>query len=209
MTFLGNLGGSTPQMNRFPEGPGIKRLFHSRREQALIIDKTAKKGFGYLKAGTVLAVDADGMCVPYVPATVVAGAESALGCIPILAVNDGVIQIPKGYAGIFTIDDILREVGQSQDIVVEAISFGDYYDTITVDEYAGLAANEFLMIKGAATAKYILDQDVDTGFGDIAVGANISVVVSNAILYKNSLINMDDTAIAALGLVDGQFFILK
>jgi len=209
MTFLGSFGGSTPQMNRYPEGPGIKRLFHSRREQALIIDKTCKKGFGQLKAGTVLAVDADSMCIPYVPATVVAGADSALGCIPILAVNDGEIQIPKGYGGILTVDDILREVGQTVDITVEAITFGDYYDTITVDEYSALNAGEFLFVKGGATAKYILDQDVDTGFGEDAVGANTSVVLSNAVLYKNSMINLDNTAIAALGIVDGQFFILK
>jgi hypothetical protein len=209
MAFLGNFQGSTPQMNRFPEGAGIKRLFHSEREIALIIDKTIKKGFGQLKAGTVLALDADGFCVPYVPATVVAGEDSAIGCVPILAVSDGVVQIPKGYGGVFTVDDILLEEGESTDITVSAITFGDYYDTITVDEYDALAAGEFLTIKGAETPKYILDQDVDTGFGEDAMGANASVVVSNAILYRNSLINMDAAAIAALGVVDGQFFILK
>lgn len=209
MAFLGNFQGSTPQMNRFPEGAGIKRLFHSEREIALIIDKTIKKGFGQLKAGTVLAVDADGFCVPYVPATVVAGEDSAIGGILILAEADGEIRIPKGYGGIFTVDDILHEVGQTTDMTVEAITFGDYYDTLTVDEYAAINAGDFLIIEGAATPKYILDQDVDTGFGEDAMGANASVVISNAVLYKNSLINLDDTAIAALGVVDGQFLILK
>ena len=48
---------SVPQMNRYPEGAGIKALFHSVRDIALIIDKTVQAGYGYLKAGTVMAVN--------------------------------------------------------------------------------------------------------------------------------------------------------
>ncbi len=61
--------GSSPQVNRMPEGPGIKRLFYSRREQALIKDKTIRKGYGYLTAGTILTVAGPTSkdLVPYVP----------------------------------------------------------------------------------------------------------------------------------------------
>ena len=36
----GKVQGGGPQMNYGPEGVGPKALFHSRREQALIMDKT-------------------------------------------------------------------------------------------------------------------------------------------------------------------------
>ena len=50
------LGGSMPQHNRVPFGPGIKPLFHSVRDIALILDKTVKAGYGVIKSGTVMAV---------------------------------------------------------------------------------------------------------------------------------------------------------
>ena len=61
-----SLGGSIPQHNRSPEGPGIRPLFHSQRDIALILDKTVKPGYGVIKAGTVMAVcSATGNLVPY------------------------------------------------------------------------------------------------------------------------------------------------
>jgi hypothetical protein len=59
-------------------------------------------------------------------------------------------------------------------------------------------------------AEYILDKDIDTGTGEYAKGAITSVVVSNAILYTNSLIGLDDAAETDLSTVeDGRFTILK
>ncbi len=61
-----------------------------------------------------------------------------------------------------------------------------------------------------ASAKYILDKDVDTGVGEIAQGAITPVLISNAILYANSLVNCDAAAKTALGMIeDGQHVILK
>ncbi len=60
------LGGSIPQMNRVGETPGPKRLFYSRREQALLLDKTVAGGYGVLEAGTVMAINnVTKLLVPY------------------------------------------------------------------------------------------------------------------------------------------------
>ena len=60
------LGGSIPQMNRSPEGRGIKPLFHSVRDIALILDKTVKPGYGVIRSGTVMSVcSVTGMLYPY------------------------------------------------------------------------------------------------------------------------------------------------
>jgi hypothetical protein len=60
------------------------------------------------------------------------------------------------------------------------------------------------------TAAYVLDKDIDTGVGSEALGALTSVVASNCILYKNSMINLTAAAISSLGgVVDGRFFIMK
>lgn len=212
MAFLGTFKGSTPQVNRYPEGPGIKRLFHSEREIALIIDKTIRAGFGYLDAGTVLAKDENDFCVPYVPETVEAGAVSAIGTIQILNVSDATVHIPKGQTGKIVVGDVLKKVGDEYEteITVAALGQAANYDWITVDEYSDLEVGDFLMIDGADTAVYLLDQDVDTGNDSDAMGGQASVVLSNATLYKNSLVNLDPGAITDLGgIVDGQFYILK
>ena len=60
------LGGSLPQFNRVPEGAGIRPLFHSVRDIALILDKTIKAGYGILKTGTVTAICSNtGKLYPY------------------------------------------------------------------------------------------------------------------------------------------------
>lgn len=58
--------GSTPQINRSGITPGIKPLFHSVRDIALILDKTVKAGYGVLKVGTLMAINsADSKLIPY------------------------------------------------------------------------------------------------------------------------------------------------
>jgi len=60
------LGGSIPQHNRVPEGLGIRPLFHSVRDIALILDKTVKAGYGVIKSGTIMSVcSITGNLVPY------------------------------------------------------------------------------------------------------------------------------------------------
>lgn len=66
MPFSNVIHGSVPQMNRYPEVPGQKPLFHSVRDIALILDKTVKAGYGVLRIGTVMCVATeDSKLVPY------------------------------------------------------------------------------------------------------------------------------------------------
>ncbi len=103
---------SVPQMNRYPEGAGIKALFHSVRDIALIIDKTVQAGYGYLKAGTVMAVNLSdaggkGKLVPYVPisTSVVLGEVSAIGVAAIVK------DCASGHVYVSIEDSYVFEVG--------------------------------------------------------------------------------------------------
>ncbi|MCE5226088.1 MAG: hypothetical protein LLG05_09565 [Porphyromonadaceae bacterium] len=224
---------SIPQINRGPEGAGIKALFHSVRDIALIIDKTISGGYGYLKAGTVLAVNASsaggvGKLVPYVPisSSVVLGEESAIGVAPIVQ------DCTSGHVFVSLEDSYLYEEGDDLildndddegPVVAAAITDIDrttssiYADITTTGFSHGnftVAKKSYAYVKTYGSdpytlAAYILDKDVDTGVGEDALGALSSVVVSNCVLYKNSLVNLTAAAITALGVVDGRFLIVK
>jgi hypothetical protein len=230
---LTGIRSSIPQMNRYPESAGIKPIFHSQRDIALIIDKTIQAGYGYLKAGTVMAVNGsdDGGVndlVPYVPisTSVVLGEVSAIGVAPIVvdctsghvfvSINDAYKfqegddlyldndsdEGPTAAAAITDIDVTTSTL--YADITTTAFSHGNY--TVAKKSYAYVktyASSPYTV------AKYVLDSDVDTGLGELAVGALAPVVVSNAVLYKGNLINLTAEAITALGSVDGRFLIMK
>jgi hypothetical protein len=230
---LTGIRSSIPQMNRYPEVPGIKPLFHSVRDIALIIDKTVQAGYGYLKAGTVMAINCSdaggkGKLVPYVPIStaVVLGEISALGVAALVAdatsghvftsiedsymfeVGDDLYldndsdEGPVKAAAITAIDRTTSTI--KADITTTAFSHGNF--TTTKKAYAYIQTQESDPFTLAA---YILDKDIDTGYGESALGALTSVVVSNCVLYKNNLTNLTAAAITALGVVDGRFFIMK
>jgi hypothetical protein len=232
--MLTGIRSSIPQMNRYPEVPGIKPLFHSVRDIALIIDKAVQGGYGYLKAGTVMAVNLStggdggyGKLIPYVPLSgdVVLGKDSAIGVAPVVldSITDHVyVSLDDAYKfeeGDFLYCDNDSDEGPISGGVISDIDVttSTLYADITV---ASLVATNVTVTKkayayvmggagGNNVAAYILDKDIDTGYGSLAAGALTSVVVSNCILYKNSLINLTDEAISALGVVDGRFFIMK
>jgi len=232
--MLNAIRSSVPQMTRYPEGKGIKPLFHSVRDIALILDKTIQAGYGYLEAGTVMAINLStgggggyGQLIPYVPLSgdVVLGADSAIGVAPVVMdsiTNHVYVSLQDAYK--FKVGDFLYADNDSDDGpisggVISAIDVTT--STLMADiTVASLTATNVTVVKksyvyvmggagGNNVAAYILDKDVDTGYGSEALGALSSLVVSNAILYKNSLINMTAAAITALGIVDGRFFILK
>ena len=232
--MLTSIRSNMPQMNRYPEVPGIKPLFHSVRDIALILDKTVQGGYGYLKAGTVMAINIStgggggyGKLIPFVPLSgdVVLGKDSAIGVAPVVLdsiTNHVYVSLDDSYK--FAVGDFLwadndSDEGPITGGVISAIdrTTSTLYADITV---AALTATNVTVVKksyvyvmggasGNNEAAYILDKDIDTGYGSEALGALTSVVVSNAILYKNSLINMTAAAITDLGIVDGRFFILK
>lgn len=232
--MITNTRSSIPQMNRYPESAGIKALFHSVRDIALILDKAVSPGYGYLRAGTVMATNIStggaggyGKLVPFVPLSgdVVLGEISALGVSPVVlnSIADHVyVSLADSYryaVGDFLWADNDSDEGPISGGVISAIdrTTSTLYADITV---AALTHTNVTVAKkayvyamagasGNNEATYILDKDIDTGVGVDALGAITSVVVSNCILYKNSLYNLTAASIADLGVVDGRFFIMK
>jgi hypothetical protein len=226
---------SIPQINRYAETPGVKALFHSVRDIALIIDKTVQAGYGYLKAGTVMAINlstlgggAQDKLVPYVPIStgVTFGTDSAIGVAPMVQNgSSGHVYVSLEDAYKFEVGDELYFDNDSDEgpvscgaITAIDVTTSTLYADISCGAYtatnATVAKKAYVHITTGAsgeytTAAYILDADIDTGVGEEALGAICSVVVSNAILYKNNMTNLTAAAIASLGVVDGRFFILK
>jgi hypothetical protein len=221
-------------MNRYPETPGPKALFHSVRDIALILDKTVSPGYGYLKAGTVMATNIStggagnyGMLVPFVPLSgdVVLGTISALGVSPVVlnSITDHIyVSLADSYrykVGDFLYADNDSDEGPISGGVISAIdrTTSTLYADITVASLTetnvtvAKKAYVYVMAGGSGNneATYILDKDIDTGVGEDALGAITSVVVSNAILYKNAMYNLTAAAITDLGSTDGRFFIMK
>lgn len=232
MTEMG-LGGSTPQVNHRGETPGQKRLFFSKRDIALIKDKQIRPGYGYLKAGQMMAVDSvTGELVPYVATTTPRHKAYQAGNAFALA------DIASGADTIYvSINDSYKfKVGQSLILVNDnsgtpVVHDGGAITAIDRTTYPHMAAITFTTVTAVATftvarftncyvktdtstpftkAIYILDKDVNTGTGATAVGAQTSVVISNCILYTNSLIDFDTAAATDMSAVtDGAHTIFK
>lgn len=225
------LGGDIPQMNRVPEGLGIKPLFHSVRDIALILDKTVQSGYGVLRIGTMLAVNSvTGNLVPYITDDYL---DDNVGRAYLT--ND---VASAGNTCYTTIEDAYKfAVGDDLILVRDNGGSPEYHDggpitAIDVTTYSNRAEITFTNAIGAVTTfstankvnayvksatsgkfskcAYILDKDIDTGSGEFAAGALTSVVVHNAILYEYALVNKDAQALTDLGAVeDGRFVILK
>lgn len=221
--------GSTPQINRSGETPGPKRLFHSVREIALIKDKTVDPGYGVLLAGTAMGVaTVSGNLVPYVPTALAAYGENcvspALADIP----SGTTMSVPLADIGRFVVGENLiivhnnagTQVLHDAGAIVSAVKATEYSATITFTTTTGdtdstVAAYASAFVESDPSTPftkcvYILDKDTDTGVGEDAKGANVSVVISNAILYTTSLIHFDAAAVTDMSSVtDGQHTILK
>jgi len=238
------LSGAIPQQSltgttRYTE----KRLFYSLREQALLLPKTIRGGFGVLEAGQVMGVientadpnsdEASGILCPYVEQTAALtdlGHDVNPGVCPVYSASSTTILCDLERSWAFKVgDEILIDDNNSspEGLTISAIdrTTYDYQASLTVDSISGTftaAALAYIYLRhgggtgdssghvaGQNYAQYILDQTIDTGFEDQG-GALGSVVVSNAILYQDAVVNADTAAIADLSLVsDGIFYILK
>ena len=221
------IGGDLPQINHVM-GPQFreKRLFFSEPEIALIIQKNVRGGYGDLEAGTVMAVETlTGFLVPYLPDTIRA---ADVGRIMLVSDNvtattfkiwkEDIGKLDVDSAIVLTDSDGAYEAAVVASIVADA---GGRTYTVTLDA-ATTTVGGFTVAKSAccyltagasgkfSTAKYVLDQHLSTGDYTNPNGAHTSVVVSNAILYKDAMIGADATALTALsGVVDGPYVILK
>lgn len=224
--------GSIPQQNTFPDTLGQQALFHSLREQALILDKTVKGGYGALPLGCIMAVNsADGKLVPYPELLATENTNNAKAYL----IQDGVTASAIVYinvvdVGKFAVGDSLiidcDQAVNAQDlgaIVSIELDANDSRYKITATTVLSDAGGDFLTANSAciyckggdvaapfSKAQYIMDKDTDTGTGVDALGANVSVVISNAILYYAVLVGLDAAAVTDLGItLDGRFAILK
>lgn len=222
------LGGSMPQLNRSGETPGPKALFHSVRDIALIKDKTVQAGYGALKSGTIMANNSiTGDLVPFTPVTAAEGQMSRAYLVANFVSTQDVCYVTIADSYKFAVGDSIvfanvTPVVDATGLLITAIDRDTepqrakitFAVAITSTVFTtALAANVYVKA-GAAThfsdATYVLDQDIFTGTDEDAVGANTSVVISNAILYTGALINCDAAAISDLGMiVDGFHTILK
>lgn len=216
------LGGSTPQFNTHGRVPGAKALFFSLREQALIKDKTIKPGYGMLTAGTIMATETGGDLVPYCPVSVDYEDKGRAFLLQDVAAA-AVLYMSIDDSWRFAVGDTLivtDSAGTTTDGgAITAIDRDTYPNMATVtvtNNITATTANKASAHLDAGTAgnhsdaTWILDQDVFTGTGEEAKGANASVVISNAILYLSALVGYDATAATSLGMVtDGPHVILK
>lgn len=227
--------GHSPYVYNGPMKLGQKALYASDPDMAILLSKQVAPGFGVLQAGTVMsenlsAAGNKGLIQPYVPdlptdmttkgkALLVADYGTGLTYVYVL--------IEDSY--MFTIgDDFIA--GRNNASAWELFNGGAITAIDrTTDSFrakitftTGFASANFTMANLAAcwpeagasgkynTAKYILDQDIDTGRGSTALGAQSSVVISNAKLNTGCLVCADSTALSALGAIqDGTYTILK
>jgi len=228
------LGGSVPQQTItgytvFKE----KRLYKSLRDIALLRDKTFRSGYGVLEIGTVLAVDLNGDCYPYIPDTISLqdvgrvflkqdAADTQTDIVVDyyesfkLAVGD-VIKITDDGSTTFengTIDSIARDPATGLATITldgnltGAFAVSDDANIYLKGDGTGVAVDA--ANKGSLAA-YILDMEVDTGGGPVAKGGYGSVLMSNAVIYQDACVGMDAQAITDLGNVstDNPYYILR
>lgn len=217
------LGGSTAQFNASGRSPQVLPLYHSYPEQALILDATILGGFGVLKQGTVMATLGE-YIVPYIP-TVIAVTDPGRSFLSadvtasadLFMTNAAALKFKVGQTIVCSdSDDTYTDGGAITAIVVDAVP-GLTKVTVTNVITATVAKSANVYHKTLADGKFsaatcLIDQSVDTG--SVAypapVGANVSILLSNAVLYTNALVGMDAAAITSLGVVvRGKYTILK
>lgn len=215
---------------------GPKEIYISDPQFALILAKTFAPGYGMLPAGTVMAKNSSAAgntskLVPYV-ATPVDTTKTDTAKVYVssdVANTATTVNIPLAYSYRFIVGDDL--ILGSYVTSAAVYHNGGAISAIDRTTTPGIATITFTTAVAVATftvanathvyceagttgkyckAVYILDQDIDTGTNEYATDALASVVISNALLNSNLLINHDSAAITDLGtVVDGTVVILK
>jgi len=223
--------GSIPQHYQPIEQPGIKALFHSEREIALIIDKGVRPGFGNLQMGTVMSqVFGDDVLVPYPTTTINAINAARIRILNNLAALDDTCNILledshklfvgdnlmiANVAGGGTIENLgaITAIDRTTSPIFATVTFTNAIvaATFTVANAANiyLATADPAVVASGIAARFVCDKALDTGVGPRAAGAWTSVVVSNAVLNFGTLPNLDAGAIIDLGAItDGNRFLI-
>lgn len=211
-----------------------RRLFKSNPDYAITIDIFLQRGFGLVKAGTTLAKNISGsgskdFYVPYNPTTFPASQDEGRAYM----VADGVPGESLVYVSMR--DSYKFKVGD--DVIindnvtgVENLGAVTVIDRTTENHRAritfttAMGATAFTAIRkahvfveaGVGSNNYsdcagVLMKSVNTGDGERGAGAGAQLILSNALLYRHSLTNMDAAALddIAGAAVHGQFLLLK
>jgi hypothetical protein len=226
--------GDTPYVVRGTE-IDPKRIFKSKFDLALRNDITMVAGYGIVPQGaviaTVLAGTRKNSYVPYVPVTPVAGGDlAAIGAAYLMV--DGAastaVHILMDDSYKFAVGDELA-VADSDTNGASAVNLGaitaidrttySYKAVLTVTNNVTtdftVANSAWVYIKTKATAPFtqakgILESGTDTGEGVNAKGGQRNIILSNAMLYTDMLINLTSEAKTDLGTVDhGKYTLLK
>jgi hypothetical protein len=213
------------QINFGPDQQDYKRLFRSPREIALLLEITLQAGYGVLPMGTVLSKNVSaagnvGKYVPYSPTTPASGDLNQKGCAFLLQDASGTtFFVTQRDSYKFAVgDDVILLDSDTKTTASEnmgAITAIDRttYQHLAVITVTATVSGTFTVANSAcihvecgadntnsySDAAGILDQSVDTGDDEDAAGALATMVVNNAVLYQDALINCDSAALTDLG----------
>jgi hypothetical protein len=208
-----------------------KRLFYSRPEQSLLIPIHIPSGYGIVKAGTVMGKISEsanrlGQYVPYVTedpqvgeiwagaANLVAdGASSAVANIILaeaykFAVGDHGLAVDSDGSpvdlGALVTRDVTTYTHQAVLTWTNNVTTG-----ITVAKQGNVSI-QTTTGSPYTLAAGILYSSVDTGEGENAQGADASLIIKNAVLYKGLLTGYDANSLADLSNAseNGQFLVM-
>ena len=194
-----------------------KRLFYSRPEQALMRDVSLRAGYGILKAGTPLSIDAGGKYFPYAPtvpdssdvaqkanAFIVADGTSAAIFYCTMkdsykfAVGDTLIAYDTNTSTTSAID--LGLVVSIDRTTYQHMALVTVTSNITTGITVALSGAVHIKSYGAdntngySDCKGILAATVDTGEGENAKGGLAPMILGMAILYEGCCEGLDAAA---------------
>lgn len=230
--------GDTPYMVRGGQ-IDRREIFGPCNLDAIIqIPVTIPAGFGYIPAGAVMGVITEstnrvGQYVPYTPQAAAGGLAAALetlfGASYLLADptdSSTTLEVTMNDSYRFEVGDHIAVLDSNTVALdgadITAIDRTTYKDKATLTHATISGAVGVDMAQGACVihqtktstpfqaAVGILVGGVNTGVGANAKGSHGVIVLSNAILNKGALYNLDSGAITALGaVVSGNLVILK
>ena len=225
MAILGN----APYVdNVIAQHDDYKRLFYSRVEQAMLLPIHIPAGYGVLKAGTVMAqISSESTSrayqyVPYVtedpqvgevwPGMALLVTDGAASAVANVVLNDA-YKFAVGDHGLAVDSDgspvdlgALVSIDVTTYPHIAVLTWTNNVTTGITIAKAGGVSIQTTTSSPYTLAKGILFQSVDTGVGENAKGAEASLIVSNAVLYKGLLTGYDAHSLTDLGgSEDGQF----
>jgi len=226
MPILGN----TPHIDRGYQDD-YKRLFYSKVEVATLLPVHIPPGYGVIKAGTVMgqiSSESTSRAYQYVPyvtedpqlAEVWAGlallvTDGAASAVANVVMNDAYKFAVGDHGYAVDSDGSPVDLGAlvTRDVTTYAhMAVLTWTNNVTTGITVGNGGGCHIQTTTSSPytyAKGILFNSVDTGVGESAKGADASIIIKNATLYKGLLTGYDAHSLTDLGgSENGQFLII-